>query len=106
MAHLSVGDHDSSPHVKLLFRSCDILLIFIVMCRARLGSKAPATARLEPAQALKYREPGLGTRLRLGSGSAQAQAGALCKKHLKFTVNSLFISLLDSPMLVSKLCLP
>ena len=45
--------------------------------------KAPATARLEPAQALKYREPGLGTRLRLSSGSAQAQARALCKKHLK-----------------------
>ena len=40
----------------------------LVMCRARLGSKAPATARLEPAQALKYREPGLGTRLRLRPG--------------------------------------
>jgi hypothetical protein len=30
----------------------------IVMCRARLGSKAPAWARLDPARALSNTEPG------------------------------------------------
>jgi hypothetical protein len=39
----------------------------LVMCRARLGSKARAWARLDQAQALKRREPSLGSRLRLGS---------------------------------------
>ena len=37
------------------------------MCRARLGSKARAWARLDQARALKCREPSLGSRLRLGS---------------------------------------
>ena len=44
------------------------------------------SAQLELAWALKYHEPGLGTRLRPGPGSAQAQAGALCKKNLKFNL--------------------
>ena len=39
----------------------------VVMCRARLGSKARAWARLDQARALKRREPSLGSRLRLGS---------------------------------------
>ena len=40
----------------------------VVMCRARLGSKAQAWARLERAQASIYHELGLGSRLRLGPG--------------------------------------
>ncbi|KAF8325485.1 hypothetical protein F5887DRAFT_1202200 [Amanita rubescens] len=48
----------------------------IVMCRARLGSKAPARARLETARACAKYEPGPSRGLTAGSGPAQAQAGA------------------------------
>src|SRR6266550_4190783 len=48
----------------------------IVMCRARLGSKAPAWAQLETAWACKKCEPGPSRGLTAGSGPAQAQAGA------------------------------
>jgi hypothetical protein len=47
----------------------------IVMCRARLGSKARAWARLESAQALVCHEPGLGSRLRLGSAQLRLGPG-------------------------------
>jgi hypothetical protein len=45
------------------------------MCRARLGSKARAWARLERAQAWIHREPGLGSRLRLGSARLGLEPG-------------------------------
>jgi hypothetical protein len=45
------------------------------MYRARLGSKARAWARLERAQAWIHREPGLGSRLRLGSARLGLEPG-------------------------------
>ena len=42
------------------------------MCRARLGSKAPAWARLETARACKKCEPGPSRGLTASSGPAQA----------------------------------
>ena len=48
----------------------------VVMCRARLGSKARAWARLDQARALKRREPSLGSgRLRLGSARPGLEEG-------------------------------
>jgi hypothetical protein len=47
----------------------------VVMCRARLGSKARAWAWLERAQAWIHREPGLGSRLRLGSARLGLEPG-------------------------------
>jgi hypothetical protein len=41
-----------------------------------LGSDVHGPARLDPAQAWRYHEPGLGPALRLGLGLAQAQAVA------------------------------
>ena len=45
------------------------------MCRARLGSKAQAWARLDQAWALKCCEPSLGSRLRLGLAQPGLEEG-------------------------------
>ena len=53
-----------------------LLLLTVVMCTARLSSKAPAWARLETAPACEKYEPGPSRGPTAGSGSAQAQAEA------------------------------
>ena len=51
-------------------------IFHVVMCRAWLGSKAPAWAWLDQAQAWQNGELGPGIGPRAGMGPAQAQAGA------------------------------
>ena len=52
----------------------------IVFCRARLGSKAPAWARLGRARAHNNLEPGPGRRLGLGSAGLRLKPGLQTKK--------------------------
>ena len=54
---------------------CIQLCTQLVMCRAQLGSKARAQARLHQAQALINRELGLGIRLRLSSAKLRVGPG-------------------------------
>jgi hypothetical protein len=55
----------------------DMVIIILVMYRARLGSKAQAWARLDQAEAWIDHEPSPSQGLRLGLGRARAQASAL-----------------------------
>ena len=54
------------------------------MCRAWLGSKAQAWARLETARACKKCKPGPSRGLMAGSGPARAQARAWHKPGLHY----------------------
>jgi len=50
---------------EILAKTFSVTKYWVVMCRARLGSKARAWAQLEQAQASIHGEPGPSSRLRL-----------------------------------------
>jgi len=93
-------DADGFTHwhfcMKLALRDSDLLSVvdgtlpkpnvatdldtYVVFCRARLGSKAPAWARLGRARAHKNLEPGLGQWLGLGWAGLGLKPGLQGKK--------------------------